>query len=84
MEQIKNVAEKYYRESRNEKLERLNDRKKIFHLTNKVSDYRRFTKHIAENNIPRVQKVIRAALDRGSGINCLIDQLTRAISGKLS
>ncbi len=39
---------------------------------------------LGNNDISRVRQVIKAALNKGSSINALIDQLTRALTGKLN
>lgn len=63
------------------KLETLNLKKSNMTLHNQLSDYKRFSLLIAQNDIPRIHQLVKSCIKSNYGINGIIEKIKLAISG---
>ncbi|KAI0054409.1 hypothetical protein BV25DRAFT_1949134 [Artomyces pyxidatus] len=66
------------------KLKALNLVRKVQTLFSRVSDHRRFVMALAENDVPRLRKLLQHAMTRGSSIQTITRKLADAVDGLYS
>ncbi|KAJ7058984.1 hypothetical protein C8F01DRAFT_990119 [Mycena amicta] len=62
-------------------LQRLNVSRKLGNALRKVADYKRFVEAVAQQDVPRLQRLVSVGLRRGASVNQIIRTMQKAVDG---
>ncbi|KIK44260.1 hypothetical protein CY34DRAFT_23175 [Suillus luteus UH-Slu-Lm8-n1] len=78
---MQDIAKMYAAQVKELKLQACNDSRKHMTSLTQLDDYNRLLMAISENDVPRLQQVIKIALDNGASVREVVNKLEDAIEG---
>ncbi|KAG1798230.1 uncharacterized protein HD556DRAFT_1440566 [Suillus plorans] len=78
---MQDIAKMYAAQVKELKLQACNDSRKYMTSLTQLNDYSRLLMAISENDVPRLQQIIKIALDNGTSVREVVNRLEDAIEG---